>query len=154
MSQVLALDANLILLLIVGSADEAVIPEHKRTRAYSIKDFRLLVEVISNYQEVAVVPNALSEVSNLLSFEADNLSRKIVENFSRFIANTREYYITSVDAATRKEFRWLGLSDSAILELARGEVHILTADVGLHIAALNAGYKSFNFTHMIEAARV
>jgi hypothetical protein len=154
MRQILALDANLIMLLIVGLADETVVPDHKRTRAYSTKDFKLLLEVISTYGEIAVVPNALSEVSNLLSFEADELSRKILLNFSRFISSTKEFYVTSVDAANRNEFRWLGLSDSAILEIAKNQMDLLTADIDLHIAALKAGYNSVNFTHLIEAARV
>jgi hypothetical protein len=153
MSQIIALDTNLIILLIVGLADETVVPKHKRTRAYTTQDFKLLSNIVAGYREIAVVPNALSEVSNLLSFEADELSRKILANFSRFISNTREFYITSLDASKRHEFRWLGLSDSAILELAKRETDILTSDVDLHIAALRAGYNSFNFTHMIDAAR-
>jgi hypothetical protein len=154
MGRILALDANLVMLLIVGLADESVVPDHKRTRAYSVKDFKLLLEITSSYTEIAVVPNALSEVSNLLSFEPDQLSRKILSSFSRFILGAREFYVTSVDAAGRNEFRWLGLSDSAILEIAKQEMDLLTADVHLHVAALKAGYNSVNFTHLIEAARV
>jgi hypothetical protein len=154
MGRILALDANLVMLLIVGLADENVVPKYKRTRAYSVEDFRLLLEIIASYAEIAVVPNALSEVSNLLSFEPDQLSRKILSSFSRFISGAREFYVTSVDAAGRNEFRWLGLSDSAILEIAKQEMDLLTADVHLHLAALKAGYNSMNFTHLIEAARV
>jgi hypothetical protein len=154
MSRILVLDANLIMLLIVGLADESAVPEHKRTRAYSVKDFKLLREIVFSYTEVAVVPNALSEVSNLLSFGSDQLSRKILSSFLRFISATREFYVTSVAAAGRNEFRWLGLSDSAILEIAKQEMDLLTADVRLDLAARKAGYNSRNFTHLIEAARV
>lgn len=154
MSAALVLDTNMIILLVVGLADEALVSKHKRTRAYSINDFRLLVHIISNYQDVTVVPNALSEVSNLLSFEADDRSRTILAVFSNFVESTNERYVASVDAIKRPEFRWLGLSDSAMLELAKTDIHLLTADLDLHLAALKAGYQSFNFTHMIEAARI
>jgi hypothetical protein len=50
MSQILALDANMIVLLVVGLADENAVPIHKRTRAYTVKDFRLLLKIISNYE--------------------------------------------------------------------------------------------------------
>lgn len=82
MSTVLVLDTNLIVLLVVGLADEQAVPKHKRTRAYSINDFRLLLKIISTYQEVRVIPNALSEASNLLDFEGDGLPAKIFARFS------------------------------------------------------------------------
>ena len=155
MGPALVLDANLIILLVVGSASENAVLKHKRTRAYAIDDFRLLVGIISNYEKIVVAPNVLSEVSNLLSFEEDRLARQILVKFSSFItdASVDEKYVASATASRRDEFRWLGLSDCALLELAKSEIHILTADIGLHLAALKAGYHSVNFTHLIEAAR-
>jgi len=41
-----------------------------------------------------------------------------------------------------------------MLEMGKNELHILSADVGLYLAALQAGYAASNFTHAIEAARV
>ena len=63
MGRILALDANLVMLLIVGLADESVVPDHKRTRAYSVKDFKLLLEIISSYTEIAVVPNTTYQIN-------------------------------------------------------------------------------------------
>jgi hypothetical protein len=151
--QTLVLDANLIVLLVVGLADETAVPVHKRTRAYSIGDFRLLVSVIAEYRELAALPNALSEASNLLEFEGEGFPEKVFGRFSQFIANTKEIYVPSLDASKRSEFRRLGLTDAATLEAAKSEVHILSADVGLYLAAIKAGYSAANFTHAIEAAR-
>jgi hypothetical protein len=153
MSQILALDANMIVLLVVGLADENAVPIHKRTRAYTVKDFRLLLKIISNYERLAVVPNALSEASNLLDMEGDGLPAKIFARFSNFIETTNEQYVPSANAVARREFRRLGLSDAAMLEMGAADLHILSADVGLYLAALKAGYKAFNFTHAIEAAK-
>jgi hypothetical protein len=151
--QTLVLDANLIVLLVVGLADENAVPVHKRTRAYSINDFRLLLKVISEYQELAALPNALSEASNLLEFEGDGLPEKVFGRFSQFISTSKEIYVPSLDASRRSEFRRLGLTDAATLESAKANVHILSADVGLYLAAIEAGYSAANFTHAIEAAR-
>lgn len=49
MSSTLLIDTNLIVLLVVGLADEKAVINHKRTRAYTIDDFRLLTEFISEY---------------------------------------------------------------------------------------------------------
>jgi len=151
--QTLILDANLIVLLVVGLADENAVPGHKRTRAYSIGDFRLLLSVIAEYQELAALPNALTEASNLLEFEGDGLPGKIFGRFLDFISTTKEIYIPSLNASRRTEFRRLKLTDAATLEAARPDVHILSADLGLYLAALKAGYSAANFTHAIEAAR-
>ena len=151
--QTLILDANLIVLLVVGLADENAVPLHKRTRAYTIGDFRLLLRVISQYAELAVLPNALSEASNLLEFEGDGLPEKVFRRFLQFVATTREIYVPSLSASGRSEFRRLGLTDAATLEAAKEHVHILSADLGLYLAAAKAGYSAANFTHAIEAAR-
>jgi hypothetical protein len=153
MKQVLALDANMTVLLIVGLADENAVPTHKRTRAYTVKDFRLLLKIISNYERLAVVPNALSEASNLLDLEGDGLPAKIFASFSKFVATTNEQYVPSANAVARREFRRLGLSDAAMLEMGGTGLHILSADIGLYLAALKARYEAFNFTHAIEAAK-
>lgn len=153
MSKTLVLDANLIILLVVGLADEDLVCRHKRTRAYSVQDFKLLVSIVASYPEIVTLPNVLSEVSNLLSFEADSNSRRILATFIKFIEIAQERYIASGVGATRSEFSRLGLSDSVILEAAKDDVQILTADLALHLAALKAGYRSQNFTHLIDAAR-
>lgn len=149
----LILDANLIVLLVVGLADEKAVPVHKRTRAYTVNDFQLLLRVIAEYRELAALPNALTEASNLLDFEGDGLSEKISSRFLRFVATTREIYVPSLIASNRREFRRLGLTDAATLEAAKEDVHILSADLGLYLAAAKAGYSAANFTHEIEAAR-
>jgi hypothetical protein len=153
MSTVLVLDTNLIVLLVVGLADEQAVPKHKRTRAYSVNDFRLLLKIISTYQEVRVIPNALSEASNLLDFDGDGLPAKIFARFSQFVSVTEECYVPSIDALRRNECQRLGLTDAATLELGTRDFHILSADVGLCLAASNAGYVASNFIHAIEAAR-
>jgi hypothetical protein len=151
--QTLILDSNLIVLLVVGLADENAVLKHKRTRAYTVGDFQLLLRVISDYSELAALPNALSEASNLLEFEGNGLPEKIFLQFLRFVSTTREIYVPSLAASRRNEFRRLGLTDAATLEVAKEDIHILSADLGLYLAAAEAGYSVANFTHAIEAAR-
>lgn len=152
--EVLVLDANLVVLLVVGLADERAVPVHKRTRAYSVSDFQLLKKVISEFRELAVLPNALSEASNLLEFEGNGLPEKIFGHFLNFVSTTKEIYVPSLEASGRSEFRRLGLTDAATLELGKRDIHILSADLDLYLAAARAGYSVSNFTHAIEAARL
>ena len=75
------------------------------------------------------------------------------ERFRLFIKQTREIYVTSRDAADRQEFVRLGLSDAVLLEVAKQDLFILSADLDLYLAAAAAGYQVANFNHHIEAAK-
>ena len=65
MRKIIALDANLLVLLIVGLTDRRLIASHKRLKEYTVDDFDLLERLISASAGIAVTPNVLSEASNL-----------------------------------------------------------------------------------------
>ena len=54
MRKTIALDANLLVLLVVGLTKLKDIEAHKRLKAYGVDDFRLLEELISNALVVCV----------------------------------------------------------------------------------------------------
>ena len=56
MKDVYAIDTNLLLLLVVGTASPALIPLHKRTHAYTIDDYRLLERILSLADHVVLTP--------------------------------------------------------------------------------------------------
>ena len=43
-------DANLLLLLVVGSTDQALIRRHRRLQVFNAVDYELLVDLLSTYQ--------------------------------------------------------------------------------------------------------
>lgn len=148
MPKAIALDAGLLVLLVVGLTKLEYISIHKRLRDYDIDDFGLLQKAIEVSDGIVVTPNALSEASNLLRQINDPAKTSIVEAFRRLIENTREVYIRSSDACARGEFIQLGLSDSALLEVGKSNLVILSADLDLCVAAEVAGYSTLNFNHI------
>ena len=60
----------------------------------------------------------------------------------------KEVHIPSKDASARPEYLFLGLSDSALLELAEGDFTLLSADAKLCLSAANAGCEAVNFNHL------
>ena len=46
------LDANLLVLFVVGAASPSYIAKHKRTRAYTIRDFELLKDILSRASRI------------------------------------------------------------------------------------------------------
>ncbi len=59
-------DANLLVLLIVGNVNYGHIPKHKRTKAYTVDDYHKLCSILGKVGQIFVTPNILTEVSNLL----------------------------------------------------------------------------------------
>ena len=148
MAKTIALDANLIVLLVVGLTDETYIEKHKRLKAFMIADYKLLLSTIKTGAQIVVTPNALSEASNLLRQIAEPAKGQIGVVFKRLVKNTKEIYVASAPATEREEFLRLGLSDSALLEVAKDEVVILSTDLDLCVAAEMAGYDVVNFNHL------
>jgi len=141
------LDTNLLLLLIVGTADRAYIGKHRRLQGYSDADFTILVTLISSSPKIVVTPNTLTETSNLLRYIAEPARTHLCEFFRIMITAAGESYIESSRAAGREEFPRLGLADAVLLELADRSHTLLTADLDLYLAALARGFSAENFNH-------
>ena len=67
----LFIDANLLVLLVVGSVGRDLIAKHRRLREYTGEDYEILVDVLSRVDRVLVTPNTLTETSNLLAQHAE-----------------------------------------------------------------------------------
>lgn len=143
------LDANLLVLLIAGTASRDYIGRHRRLRGYDFTDFDLLLSLISPATRIVVTPNTLTETSNLVRQIPDPARAHIAEVFRLLVAGKfEERYIASAQAAGQAEFPRLWLTDCALLdELSRSHV-LLTADLDLYLAALKKGYEAVNFNHL------
>lgn len=153
-----AIDANLLLLLIVGSSERRYIDQHKRLKhVYSPEDFDLLVQLLDSFTEIILLPNTLTEVSNFSRQIADPAKSRIALTMKILIEGAREQFVPSNSAANRPEFFKLGLTDSALLEFSSIQTEgpvptLLTADLDLAIAAEMNGYRVENFNHWRDLA--
>lgn len=148
MRKAVALDANLIVLLVVGLAGKSYITKHKRLKTYTADDFDILKATIEQSAGIVVTPNALSEASNFLRQIADPARSIISSAFQTLIKNTKETYVKSVDASQRAEFLRFGLADNVLLEISKANMVIVSVDSNLCIAAQNSGYEAINFNHL------
>ena len=147
------LDANLLILLVVGSASRSYIAKHKRLRAYTEKDFALLVDMLSIAPRIIVTPNTVTETSNLIVQISDPARSHISAAFRALLTATDEIYVESKEAAVHTAFPRLGLTDSVLLKLVADQHILLTADFDLYHEAIRRGHTAINFTHHIEANR-
>jgi hypothetical protein len=142
------LDANLLVLLIVGSADRSYIARHKRLRAYTEDDFDLLQDLIAPMSTVIVTPNILTEAANLASQIGEPARTEIAAKFQTLVDIVEEHYIESKCAVEQAEFPLSWLTDSGILHDMTGGSVLLTADLDLYLAALRRGLTAENFNYL------
>ncbi len=143
-------DANLLLLLIVGSADRRFIGMHKNLSDYSESDFEILGQAISLFSDVVLLPHVLAEVSSLARQIRNPARSKIQLKFKELVESSIEIALPSVDGVGRDEFQEFGLTDAVMLQLctltrAGISFSLLTADGRLAVQAEMQGYSVLNF---------
>jgi rRNA-processing protein FCF1 len=142
------LDTNILLLYFVGTFDKARISTFKRTQTFAPEDFDTLISFLQRFDKIVTLPNILSEVSNLLGQLEGKLKQVCFQYFACRIDLLDEQYLPSNRIAKTSEFVRFGLTDTAILELARANYLVLTDDFEL-LGYLNAkGLHAINFNHI------
>ena len=149
-----ALDTNLLLLLVVGRVAPQLVARHKRLRTYLPTDFLLLVDTLRQADSVVTTPNALTEVSNLAGYGmTEPLRSEIYLSLRQVIDELAESYRISRLAAREPEFTRLGLCDAVWLGAIDRETILVTDDLPLYRAALDRGIAAFNFAQLREERR-
>ena len=144
----LILDANVLVLLIVGNVDRKAITFHKRTRQFIETDFDLLVEIVQRFDLCVVTTSVLTEASNLLAHTHEALKLRLLVELRRFVAIASEERPESRVAVADEVYTRLGLTDAGLMTCVRSGSSLLTTDLGLYLAAAKLSDKVFNFNHL------
>ena len=143
------IDANLLVLFVVGSVDKEFIAGHRRLRAFTSEDYEVLRELLGRVRLTFVTPNTLTETSNLLAQHREPERSLFLERLRVIIHESEEIVVASVEASRNTAFMRLGLTDAALLELVSADRPVLTADGQLYQAALQKGeLAAVNFHHL------
>ncbi len=147
------LDANLLVLLVVGSASSDYIGKHKRLQVYTDADFELLNGILAGAERIVVTPNTLTEASNLARQIHEPARSDIGRMLKIFIEKADEVFIESAKAAGHPAYQRLGITDAALLDPVFEDHVLLTSDLDLYLEASRLGRPAENFNHHIEANR-
>lgn len=143
------IDANLLVLLVVGATDQALIAKHRRLRRFAAEDYGRLLELIGRAGQVFLTPNTLTEASNLLAQHPNPERSRFFAVLRRIINNGEEIVVASKTAARNNAFARLGLTDAALLEVVSEETPLVTVDLALFAAAFAKGQvAALNFTRL------
>ena len=149
------IDTNLIVLLIVGLTKQELISKHRRTREFTVDDYKLLFEFLSQYRIVFVTPNTLTEASNLVRQHAEPERSQILYTFRNFVNRTEETAIASSVVVDHVRFPFLGLTDIVLLRKSSPNTPLITVDLDLYLETVTENPSAaINFNHMRDKGRV
>ena len=130
------IDANLLVLLVVGSVNTNIIARHRRLVDYTTADYETLLGLLSRANRIFVTPNTLTEASNLLRQHREPERSRLMAQLRLLIDESEEVVVGSAQASANSEFSRLGLADAVLLEAINEETPLITVDMNLYLTAL------------------
>lgn len=145
----LLLDANLLVLWIVGNLDPSRVGA-RRLEAFEPEHLSVLNGITSGFPHHVSTPNVLTETSNLIGAGHQQLCRGACDALGKYIEFLDEVYVPSVETLCDPFFGKLGLADAGLAMLARNGDFVLTADGPLYGMMNGHGVKVANFWHKVS----
>lgn len=144
-----ALDSNLLLVLIAGSLGAQLFKSFKRVSDYRMEDYELLVTLLQSFTVLITTPHVLTEVSNLANSLRESYKYDWYTYFAALVGSeknigVREQWIPAAELAQKPEFLPFGLTDTALAELT-SQALVVTEDYRLSGALKNRGIPVLNF---------
>ncbi len=145
------IDTNVLILYVVGSTGRSIIAAHKRcNNQFSEEDFDLLLDLLGSAPELILLPNVVTEASNLLAQITNPYKDALLRTLKAAVLTFQEVYVASRSAVERAEFKFIRLTDCALLDAADASFHLLTVDLGLYLAFSRAGRPATNIRRVIH----
>jgi hypothetical protein len=153
MSRRVLLDANVLLLLLVGEFDRELVAEFKRTRnqLFTADDFDLLRDdIVAQHSPVVTTPHILAEVSNLSASLVGEARDDYFAAFAAALEVIEEQHVPALSAVNDPIFRKFGLTDAGISRLydERQGLFVVTVDAPLCDYLQQKGMYAFNFNRI------
>jgi rRNA-processing protein FCF1 len=126
----------------------------KRTAKYLPEDYRLLTDLMGEFDEICTVPQVMTEVGNLT--DMDGREKAFARAMLRHVIQRTTESGVSSDAASRHMlFPGLGIADAAIAVAAEElDCLVLTDDLPLYIRLASIGLPVVNYTHLRERFQI
>jgi rRNA-processing protein FCF1 len=143
------IDANLLVLYLVGKTNKRRIKDFKPCDVFDVDDFDLLEELVEHLGKVFTTPHILTEVSNLAKLHGKELSA-FRWLYKLLVEQMDEFHDASRDVVADDAFMPLGLTDAAIAMLQSRKLLVLTVDRRLCDTLQQRGVDAVNFRHFRE----
>jgi hypothetical protein len=140
-------DTNLMVVIVVGSYKAEWLGKHRRTLAFDMAEYRLLMRLLGRCEKRLTTPNILTEVDNLSRQLPQNEHVWIAEHFNKLAANMFEIYHQSYEHLGGDLHCKVGLTDAILIHLSASHL-VVTADFPLASRIEAMGRNVINFNHI------
>jgi len=137
------IDANLLLVLVLGLTHQGILKNHPKTAGYAVDDFHALQKLLDLFQTSLTTPQILTEVSNLAAPHRLGAHKQVFGKvWHALTSNYLEIYMPAKDIIRKNiwYFQQYGLTDAGILMLLdERDVLFLSNDQPLVNQAMSLG---------------
>jgi hypothetical protein len=141
------IDANLLVLYLVGKTNNRRIRDFKPCDVFEVEDFDLLERLVGYLGKTITTPHILTEVSNLAKLHGKELA-SFRQGYRVLVEQMDEFHDESRAVVAEPAFMRLGLTDAAIAMLSRRNLLVLTGDLYLWDLLQRRGVDAVNFNHL------
>jgi len=141
------IDANLLLLYLIGKTNKGRIRDFKPCDKFEEEDFDLLERLAAYLGKLMTTPHILTEVSNLAKLRDRELFA-FRQGYKVLVEQMDEFYDVSRAVVADVSFMRLGLTDAAIAMFSRRNLLVLTLDLDLFLMLQRRGVDVVNFNHI------
>lgn len=143
------LDANLLVLYVLGSHDARLISSAKatRSRGFETRDYAFIAKLVDYMGTLYATPHVLTEVNSLSNTSISAKQRwDFFSTFRGQVERIEEIHVASQEAALDDVFLRLGLTDAAILAGAADGPLVVSTDPDLCVSLEGRGLGVVNYT--------
>lgn len=141
------LDANLLLVFLVGMLDPAWIADFKRTRTIGRTGFEILLDSLPSAGRPVCTASVLAEVSNLAPQRWTEAFHSAMRAWVEVVPDQPVEPKSAVSASC---FDTLGYADASLWRLAEAGITVMTVDFPLANRLAQAGLPVVNFNHLLS----
>lgn len=142
----------MLVLFVIGSVDPKLLGVAKRVKEYRPSDYDLVYTYLNLFSEVVLLPNIISEASNLLDHLKGGRREHCMECLAQLVKGGSERCVASISTVEQPEHMALGVADAAVLCALEGDTYLLMADRELYLGALYRGREARCFQDLREQA--
>lgn len=142
----------MLVVFVIGSVEPKLLGIAKRVKEYRPSDYDLIYAYLSLFSEVILLPNIVSEASNLLDHLKGERREDCMGVLAQLVKGSSERYVASVFAMEQPEYMALGVADAAVLCALEHDTYLLTADRELYFAALYRNREAQHFQELRNQA--
>jgi hypothetical protein len=143
-------DANLLLLYLIGTFQRARVETFKRTSEFTLEQFDILFRLLRGFPVIVTTPHILTEVSGLANSLPDRIKPEWCDHFAQQVGTFREISRPATIVMQESCFSPFGLTDAAI-QNAAPDILVLTQDHRLSDVLSRQGITTLGFRDLADS---